>query len=66
MKIRLEVHPKQNGGEYELPVVPYTLYYDDRQKFFKFLKNLKVQDGFSSNISQCVNLKDKIFWIKKS
>ncbi|WMV37344.1 hypothetical protein MTR67_030729 [Solanum verrucosum] len=59
MKIRKELHPIQNGDKYELPATPYTLSDEDRQKFFKFLRNLKVPDGYSSNISQCVNLKDK-------
>uniref|UniRef100_M1BA47 Transposon protein, CACTA, En/Spm sub-class n=1 Tax=Solanum tuberosum TaxID=4113 RepID=M1BA47_SOLTU len=36
-----------------------TLSPEEKHKFFNFLKNLKVPDGFSSNISQCVNLKDR-------
>ena len=59
MNIRKELHPIQNGDIYELPAAPYTLSDEDKQKFFKFLKNLKVSDGFSSNIFQCVNVKDK-------
>ncbi|XP_060208655.1 uncharacterized protein LOC132636024 isoform X1 [Lycium barbarum] len=59
MSIRKDLHPIKNGDKYELPPACYTLSPEEKQKFFNFLKNLKVPDGFSSNISQCVNLKDR-------
>ncbi|KAK6775859.1 hypothetical protein RDI58_026860 [Solanum bulbocastanum] len=58
MRIRLELHPIQNGEKLEVPTTCYTLSPEDKHKLCLFLKNLKVPDGFSSNISQCVNLKD--------
>ncbi|WMV54811.1 hypothetical protein MTR67_048196 [Solanum verrucosum] len=57
--IKKELHPIKKGDKYELPTACYTLSPEEKHKFFNFLKNLKVPDGFSSNISQCVNLKDR-------
>ncbi|XP_015159688.1 uncharacterized protein [Solanum tuberosum] len=59
INIRKKLHPIQNGDEFELPAASYTLSVEEKQKIFNFLKNLKVPDGFSLNISKCVNLKDK-------
>ncbi|WMV07748.1 hypothetical protein MTR67_007374 [Solanum verrucosum] len=58
MNIRPELHPIQKGEKYEVPTACYTLSPQEKHNFCLFLKNLKVPDGFSSNISQCVNLKD--------
>ncbi|WMV36782.1 hypothetical protein MTR67_030167 [Solanum verrucosum] len=58
MNIRLELHPIQRGEKVEVPTACYTLSPEDKHNLCLFLKNLKVPDGFSSNISQCVNLKD--------
>ncbi|WMV09410.1 hypothetical protein MTR67_002795 [Solanum verrucosum] len=58
MNIRPELHPIKNGEKIEVPTACYTLSPEDKHKLCLFLKNLKVPDGFSSNISQCVNLKD--------
>nr|XP_009786859.1 PREDICTED: uncharacterized protein LOC104234908 [Nicotiana sylvestris] len=59
MNIRKELHPIKIGDKYDLPTACYTLSPEEKHRFFSFLKNLKVPDGFSSNISQCVNLKDR-------
>lgn len=58
MNIRPELHLIQKGGKVEVPTACYTLSSDNKHKFCLFLNNLKVPDGFSSNNSQCVNLKD--------
>ncbi|WMV08298.1 hypothetical protein MTR67_001683 [Solanum verrucosum] len=58
MNIRPELHPIQKGEKIEVPIACYTLSPEEKHKLCLFLKNLKVPDGFSSNISQCVNLKD--------
>ncbi|WMV31114.1 hypothetical protein MTR67_024499 [Solanum verrucosum] len=58
MNIRPELHPIQRGEKVEVPTACYTLSPEDKHKLCLFLKNLKVPDGFSSNISQSVNLKD--------
>lgn len=59
MNIKKELHPIERGDKYELPTASYTLSPTVKHKFFTSLKNLKVPDGFSSNISQCVNLQDR-------
>ncbi|WMV58589.1 hypothetical protein MTR67_051974 [Solanum verrucosum] len=65
MNIRSELHPIQNGKKFEVPTAFFTLSPEDKHKLRLFLSNLKVPDGFSSNISQYVNLKDhKIFRLK--
>ncbi|KAJ0965088.1 hypothetical protein J5N97_026226 [Dioscorea zingiberensis] len=58
MGIRPDLHPIKRGEKYELPNACYTLSPEEKHKLCLFLKDLKVPDGFSSNISQCVNLKD--------
>lgn len=58
MDIRPELHPIQKGVKIEIPKACYTLSSEYKHKLCLFLKNLKFPDGFSSNISQCVNLKD--------
>ncbi|XP_055961889.1 uncharacterized protein LOC130015557 [Mercurialis annua] len=58
MKIRPELHPIQKGDKLELPIASYTLSPKEKHLFCLFLKQLRVPDGFSSNISQCVNMKD--------
>lgn len=51
-------HLVQKGYKVELPPAPYTLSKNQREILCRFLKELKVPDGFSSNISRCVNVKD--------
>ncbi|XP_059292571.1 uncharacterized protein LOC132046040, partial [Lycium ferocissimum] len=65
MNIRSELHPIKKGEKYEIPTACYTLSPQEKHNLCLFLKNLKVPNGFSSNISQCVNLKyHKIFGLK--
>nr|XP_016454527.1 PREDICTED: uncharacterized protein LOC107778742 [Nicotiana tabacum] len=59
MNIRKELHPIKSGDKYELPTACYTLSLEEKNKFLRFLKNLTVPDGYLSNISQCVNTKDR-------
>jgi len=65
MQIRLELHPVQKGSKIELPPASYLFSRKHKEVFCKFLKELRVPDGFSSNISHCVNIKEcKIFGLK--
>ncbi|XP_015162550.1 uncharacterized protein [Solanum tuberosum] len=65
INIRSDMHPIQNREKIEFPTPCYILSPEDKHKLCLFLKNPRVPDGFSSNISQCVNLKDhKIFGLK--
>jgi len=66
LKIRPELHPVQlANGKYEIPNAPYTLSYEEKTRLLIVLKRLKVPDGYASNISRCVNLKErKLFNLK--
>ena len=59
MGIREELHPILRGEYLELPSTCYTLYVNEQKVFCKFLKEVKFPDGYSSNISRCVNLKNR-------
>ncbi|CAI0559256.1 unnamed protein product, partial [Linum tenue] len=56
MKLKLELHPNREGGKLIMPRAKYTLLRDGKHKFCQFLKRMKVPDGFSSNVSHCVNV----------
>ncbi|XP_060213001.1 uncharacterized protein LOC132640428 [Lycium barbarum] len=51
MNIRSELHPIKKGEKYEIPTACYTLSPQEKHNLCLFLKNLKVPDGFSFNIS---------------
>ncbi|XP_021753758.1 uncharacterized protein LOC110719160 isoform X1 [Chenopodium quinoa] len=58
MGVRSTLHPIEDGDKIKLPPAPFTFSVSEKKTFCNFLKELKVPDGFSSNISYCVNLKD--------
>ena len=51
--IRLDLHPRQKCNKLELAPAPYRLSHKQKQELCKFLKDVKVPDGFSCNISRC-------------
>ncbi|XP_048494556.1 uncharacterized protein LOC125494787 [Beta vulgaris subsp. vulgaris] len=53
-----KLHPIPKGDKIELPLTPYTLFKSQKEILCRFLKELKVPDGYSSNISRRVNVKD--------
>ncbi|CAN1782437.1 hypothetical protein LINPERHAP1_LOCUS15825 [Linum perenne] len=59
MGIRKDLHPIREGNKVSIPHATYTLSQDMKREFCQFLKKLKVPDGFSSNISQCVNVNER-------
>ncbi|CAN1159515.1 hypothetical protein LINPERHAP2_LOCUS22757 [Linum perenne] len=59
MGIRTALHPIREGSKVILPHADYALSPDMKREFCRFLKKLRVSDGFSSNISQCVNVNEK-------
>ncbi|GLT42189.1 hypothetical protein SLA2020_162040 [Shorea laevis] len=64
MGIREELHPSKDNNE-EYPAACYNLSTDEISKICQFLKEIKVPNGYSSNIARCVNLKEgKIFGLK--
>ena len=59
MNIRKPLHPKVGPtGRRMMPLACFTMNKLDKDIFFKVLKNVKVPDGYASNISRCVNLKE--------
>lgn len=56
--IMSKLHPIKKGDKTEIPHAPYTLTKSQKEILCRFLKDLKVPDGFSANISRCVNVKD--------
>ncbi|KAL6313164.1 hypothetical protein AAG906_016741 [Vitis piasezkii] len=53
MGIRDQLHPIQRGNRVMLPAACYSLTSNEKKEFCKFLKEVKVPDGYASNISRC-------------
>ena len=58
MGIRKSLHPKKVGDKYEILKAAFELSLNERKDVCRFLANLKVPDGYSSNIGQCVNVNE--------
>ena len=58
MGIRKELHLTPNGEKYVMPHACYTLSTDEKKNLCEWLKSVKFPDGYASNISRCVNVKD--------
>lgn len=58
MELRSSFHLLRDGAKLKMPLTRYTLSLPEKHKFCQFMKELKVPDGFSSNISYCVNIKE--------
>ncbi|KAH7850737.1 hypothetical protein Vadar_002263 [Vaccinium darrowii] len=57
MEIRQALHPQKVGDKYYLPPACYTMDKKEITSFCTLLKNIKVPDGYASNIARCVNIK---------
>lgn len=66
MQIRPEFHLiLLPNAKYHLPIAPYNLSVHEKTTLLKVLKHIKVPDGYASNISRCINLKEsKLFNLK--
>jgi len=65
MVLRSTLNLSKDRDNLKMPPTPYTLSPLERRMFCQFLKEIKVSDGFSSNISYCINMKEtKIFGLK--
>ncbi|KAF7152180.1 hypothetical protein RHSIM_Rhsim01G0163400 [Rhododendron simsii] len=51
-----DLHPEDRGSRTYLPPASFTLSKDDKRIFCKRLFDLKVPDGYSSNIGNCVSM----------
>jgi hypothetical protein len=60
MGLRLKLHPftAANGKTY-IPAACHTMSREDKENFLKVLRNVRVPNGYASNISRCVQLKDR-------
>lgn len=56
--IRKELHPQPKGNKFYLPAAPYTLSKKEKKVFCQRLYDLKLPDGYSSNISHCVSVEE--------
>ncbi|KAG9450357.1 hypothetical protein H6P81_010322 [Aristolochia fimbriata] len=57
LNIRKPLHPKpsrKKTGEFVIPHASYQMSMSAKERFFKVLKDLKLPDGFSTNISKNV------------
>ena len=54
MKIKPDLHPTNKDRVIRLPTASYTLSKSEKKLFCKRLFDLKLPDGYSSNISNCV------------
>lgn len=56
--IRPELHLTPKGNKFVIPSSCYTLSPAERKSFCEWLKTVKFPDGYASNISRCVNVKE--------
>ena len=65
MGIRDQLHLIERGNRVILPTAYYSLTSNEKKKFCKFFKEVKVPDGYASNISWCIQVNErKIFGLK--
>ena len=64
--IRKELHPEEKGNNrFYLPPAPHSLSKVEKQVFCKRLSELKLPDGYGSNIGKCINVDEcKIVGLK--
>ncbi|XP_035547426.1 uncharacterized protein LOC118348940 [Juglans regia] len=55
---RKELHLKSEGGRVTMPRALYTLHGDERHKLCEWLAGVKFPDGFASNVTHCVSVRD--------
>ena len=56
--IRKELHLTRSGDKFIMPPACYTLSADERKSWCEWFKSVKFPDGYASNISRCVNVKE--------
>lgn len=65
MSIRQELHPEQKGSRQYLPAAMHTLSKQEKQAFCRRLFNLKLPDGYGSNLANCISVDEcKIVGLK--
>lgn len=66
VNIMKHLSPKLIDGEWHVPPALYTLAKGEKEKVYKFLEELRVPDGYSSNFSKCANSEKRKIWGLKS
>lgn len=67
LNIRKPLHPQPSrSGKRILPPAQFTMDKKQKEIFLKVLKEVKVPDGYSSNISRCVHMSERTIWGLKS
>ncbi|KAL2511574.1 Uncharacterized protein Adt_17174 [Abeliophyllum distichum] len=65
MNIRHELHHESRGDKFYLPAAPHTLSKAEKLIFCKRLAQLKLPDGYGSNIGNCISVDEcKIVGLK--
>ncbi|XP_026378541.1 uncharacterized protein LOC113272978 [Papaver somniferum] len=59
MGIRKDLWATRTGDKYRVPNASYVMSNKEKDSFCKLLREIKVPDGYASNISRCVNLKER-------
>ncbi|XXG84911.1 hypothetical protein AAC387_Pa11g0115 [Persea americana] len=58
MDIRHQLHVKHDGNSYKMPPACYTMSLAEKKDICEFLASVKFPDGYASNISRRVNIKE--------
>ncbi|CAL5430629.1 unnamed protein product [Camellia sinensis] len=67
MNIRKPLHLQSRGfNKVYVPPAQFTMINDEKDMFLKVLKEVRVPDGYASNISRHVRLQDRSIWGLKS
>jgi hypothetical protein len=67
MGLRPKLHPYTgDDGKTYLPLTCHTMSNDDKTAFLEVLQDVRVSDGYASNISRCVRLNDRMMSVLKS
>ena len=66
LNIRKELHLQQHGNIYIKPPACCTLTSAEKKDFYKFIKSVKLLEGYTSNISRCVRINEGKILVLKS
>jgi hypothetical protein len=60
MVLRPKRHPfTGNDGNTNMPAACHTMSNEEKTNFVKVIRNLRLPNGYASNVSQCVCLKER-------
>jgi hypothetical protein len=56
---RQELHPVEDDeGNQTIPDAPFTMSREKKEILCSVIQNIRTPDGYASNLSRCVNMKD--------